>query len=82
MPKNPKSALLQFLKSVHKNFYVDFYIKFVADIKTASEFVKLIQRLLLAGGSRLHKWLFTSQDVLKTIPESEHVGSTKKISAI
>ena len=53
----------------------------VADTETAIEFVKSIRRLLLAGGFRLHKSLFTSRDILKTIPESERAGSTKEISA-
>ena len=43
--------------------------------------MKSIRRLLLAGGFRLHKWLSTNRDVLKTIPESELAGSTKEISA-
>ena len=68
------------IRSVHRNFYVDDYLMSVADVPTAKSYVDQLQRLLAAGGFRLHKWMSTERDVLEAIEQSERAGTVKEIT--
>ena len=69
------------IDAVHENFYVDDFIASVPDTDVAITHVAQLRRLLAEGGFRLHKWLSTHLDVIKTIPPSERASSTKEITS-
>ena len=68
------------IRSVHRNYYVDDYLMSVSDVPTVKSYVDQLQRLLAAGGFRLHKWMSTERDVLEAIEPSERAGTVKEIT--
>ena len=68
------------IRSVHRNFYVDDYLMSVSDVPTAKSYIDQLQRLLAAGGFRLHKWMSSERDVLEAIVPSERAGTVKEIT--
>ena len=68
------------IRSVHRNFYVDDYLMSVSDVPTAKSYIDQLQRLLAAGGFRLHKWMSSERDVLEAIEQSERAGTVKEIT--
>ncbi len=59
------------IRTVNKNFYVDDCLKSVGSNEKAIRLANQSRNLLAMGGSRLTKWISNSEEVLKSLPESE-----------
>ena len=65
------------INTIQNNFYVDDCLKSVASDDRAVQLVQELCELLAKGGFRLTKWVSTSREVLKSIPESEQAKDVK-----
>ena len=65
------------INTIQNNFYVDDCLKSVASDDRAVQLVQELCELLAKGGFRLTKWVSTSREVLKSIPESERAKDVK-----
>ena len=63
------------LKTVKKNFYMDDCLKSVASEKDAFWLFQNLTDLLQKGGFHLTKWISSSSEVLKKIPDVEKSSS-------
>jgi hypothetical protein len=59
------------IRTVNKNFYVDDCLKSVGSNEKAIRLANQLRNLLAMGGFRLTKWISNSEEVLKSLPESE-----------
>lgn len=74
-PSNESSVLAK--QFITHDFYVDDGICSVSDIKTACELANNARSICRESGVQLHKFLFSSVDLMKSIPASECAASVK-----
>ena len=74
-PSNESSVLAK--QFITHDFYVDDGICSVSDVKTACELANNARSICREGGVRLHKFLSSSVDVMKSIPASECAASVQ-----
>ena len=59
------------VQSINRNFYVDDYLKSVANEEEAIQLVRDATSLLKSKGFRLIKWLNNSKEVIAHVDEAE-----------
>lgn len=67
------------VKFVRENFYVDDGLVSVTSDAEAIQLIKEARELCSAGKLRLHKFIFNSNNVLKSIPKEERAKSVKDL---